>query len=40
MEKKKHRCEGCPWGRDVGNKYVCMFPRCVQAKGDDELERH
>lgn len=32
MAKKKHKCEGCPWGRDVEKKYVCMFPRCVREK--------
>ena len=32
MEKKKHRCEGCVWGRNVGNKYVCMFGKCVKDK--------
>ena len=32
MEKKKHKCEGCVWGRNVGNKYVCMFGKCVKDK--------
>jgi hypothetical protein len=30
--EKKHKCRGCMWGSYAGNKYVCMFQRCVKGK--------
>lgn len=29
---KPKQCKSCPWKSDVGNKYVCMFMRCVKDK--------
>lgn len=27
---KYHKCYKCKWGSFVGDKFVCMFPRCVK----------
>ena len=31
--KDKNKCKKCIWSKDVGTKYVCLFPTCV--KGGD-----
>lgn len=30
--KASKECLNCPWKRDVGNKYVCMFAKCAKDK--------
>lgn len=32
LKNKKHKCENCPWSTWVGNKFVCLFPRCIRYK--------
>lgn len=29
-EKKAHKCNGCIWGKWTGNKFSCMFQKCVK----------
>lgn len=31
--KKKHKCNSCPWSSWAGNKFVCMFSHCVKDNG-------
>lgn len=32
-QQKDHKCNGCPWGSFTGEKYLCMFQRCIKNKG-------
>ena len=33
-KKKKHRCQGCVWGKKTGGKIFCMLPRCMPKLGN------
>ncbi|MCW5196297.1 hypothetical protein BJQ91_03828 [Bacillus amyloliquefaciens] len=28
--KDNHKCRKCVWGSFSGNKYVCMFNKCIK----------